>query len=70
MKYRVILTKLSVTIVISYTTLREKYEITKKSEWKIYKNIAKEKKTNFHLYISCIVRKNYTNAGKYVTVSF
>lgn len=47
MKYRVILTKLSFTIVISYTRLREKYEISKKSEWKIYKNIAKEKEQIF-----------------------
>lgn len=48
---------------MSYATLHKKYEILKKSEWKIYKNIAK-KKTNFHRYILCIVRKNYTNPEK------
>lgn len=63
MKCRVILSKLLVTIVMSYATLHKKYEILKKSEWKIYKNIAK-KKTNFHRYILCIVRKNYTNPEK------
>lgn len=49
---------------MSYATLHKKYEISKKSEWKIYKNIAKKKKTNFHRYILCIVRKNYTNPEK------
>lgn len=27
-----------------YATIHKKYEISKKSEWKIYKNIAKKKK--------------------------
>lgn len=32
---------------MSYATLHKKYEILKKSEWKIYKNIAKKKKQIF-----------------------
>lgn len=44
---------------MSYATLHKKYEISKKSEWKIYKNIAKKKNKFSSIHIMYCTKKLY-----------